>query len=827
MAFLGLSLLPLVLSGIVLALQSYRIQLEQSVQLQHEISEKALGLIRGYFRDIEDQLSNAAEVSNIIDLDRTKQKKILSKLCSYRNKYHGHFYDALILIDRSGRELVRVSRDSVYADKDFEIRIGADEFRVPIMDGKIYYGPVLFNRSTGEPSMTIATPTLDITSGLPKGVLVGRIRLKDTWGLFAGLHIGSSGSAYLLDGTGQVIAHRDASVVLKGTFFPVSGSNVRMGLTGLKSVIDTKEIVLGGQRLFLVTDRPAAEALAMPFRSAGIIGVFFMVALSGTVVVGLLVRRQVIGPIESLADTVQAISGGDLARRAQHPVDDEIGVLVDSCNTMTKQLIGTIDSLAAENAERKKAEALLREAVRRAEDEKAKSEAIVAGIADGLSIHDTECRVLYQNRLHKSWFGDRVGEHCYKAYDNREDICSGCPMALTLRDGQLHAAEMAEATQGGLIYLDVAASPLKDADDHITAVIEISRDVTERRRAEETIHEVQERLVAVLDGLEAIVYVANIETKEILFINKYTREMFGDVCGRICWQALQSGQSGPCDFCACVGSLTSEGMPGGAGIWEHCNTINGRWYYIQDKAIRWVDGRMVRLTVATDITGRKEAEERIKASLLEKELLLREIHHRVKNNMQVISSLLDIQACQVADKAVSRMFGKSRDRIRSMALIHEKLYESDDMRKIDFAEYLRDLTDYVRNLYAMDPEAVALDINVGAVRLDINTAVPVALIVHELFSNALIHAFPSGGDCRIRINLSSDETGKFTLIVADNGSGFPADVDPVKPDSLGMQLVNTLVRQLKGEIEIDRGRWTAFKITFWKLEQKKRRKTGA
>jgi two-component sensor histidine kinase len=147
------------------------------------------------------------------------------------------------------------------------------------------------------------------------------------------------------------------------------------------------------------------------------------------------------------------------------------------------------------------------------------------------------------------------------------------------------------------------------------------------------------------------------------------------------------------------------------------------------------------------------------------------------------------------------------------------------MAKIDFGEYLKDLTDYVHNLYAIDPDAILLDTIVDSVWLDINTAVPLALIVHELFSNALIHAFPQGREGRIRIELTADETGKFILTVNDNGVGFPAGVDPVKPKSLGMQLVNTLVRQLKGDIEIEKDPGTQFKIIFRQIKQLERRKT--
>ncbi|MDZ7261537.1 MAG: ATP-binding protein, partial [candidate division KSB1 bacterium] len=219
-----------------------------------------------------------------------------------------------------------------------------------------------------------------------------------------------------------------------------------------------------------------------------------------------------------------------------------------------------------------------------------------------------------------------------------------------------------------------------------------------------------------------------------------------------------------------------------------------------------------------DITERKQAEDQIKASLKEKELLLKEIHHRVKNNLQVISSLLNLQAGYIKDTQALELFQESQNRIKSMALIHEKLYRSQNLAKIDFKEYIHNLTNYLFRSYRAFSNNIVPKIKVDNIYLGIDTAIPCGLIINELVSNAMKHAFPAGKTGKIWINFSATtnrrHSDKLVLSVRDNGVGFPRDLDFRNTESLGLQLVNTLTKQLKGTIELDRSRGTKFKITF-------------
>ena len=246
--------------------------------------------------------------------------------------------------------------------------------------------------------------------------------------------------------------------------------------------------------------------------------------------------------------------------------------------------------------------------------------------------------------------------------------------------------------------------------------------------------------------------------------------------------------------------------------------VEDRGYIARDAC-----GQPVRMIGAMqDITERIRSEKAIQASLREKEILLREIHHRVKNNMQIISSLFNLQSGHIKDENARQMFKEGQLRIRSMALIHEKLYQSRDLSKIDFADYLRSLAEYLFQFFRVNADRIRLETDLEDVSLDVNSAVPCGLLVSELITNALKHAFPGDRKGVVRIGLRREEPGIVELRVADDGVGFPEAVDFRRTESLGLQIVSLLVGQIEGTIELDRKTGTAFTIAFRELGYKAR-----
>ncbi len=233
--------------------------------------------------------------------------------------------------------------------------------------------------------------------------------------------------------------------------------------------------------------------------------------------------------------------------------------------------------------------------------------------------------------------------------------------------------------------------------------------------------------------------------------------------------------------------------------------INSHMFRLQDKDVV--------LSISRDITSRKLAETRIISSLKEKEIMLKEIHHRVKNNMQVISSLLDLQANYVLDDQYRKLFIESQKRVFSMALVHEMLYQSENFSEIDFGKYIKDLTGELFNTYRRDKDRINISIEAENIFISIDNAIPCALIINELVSNSLKYAFSGKEHGSLKIKFVK-ESGDFILTVVDNGIGLPEDFNIEESKSLGLHLVDALVTQLRASLDIKTRNGTEFVIKF-------------
>jgi len=245
---------------------------------------------------------------------------------------------------------------------------------------------------------------------------------------------------------------------------------------------------------------------------------------------------------------------------------------------------------------------------------------------------------------------------------------------------------------------------------------------------------------------------------------------------------------------------------------------DGQWHHVLARGVpvRNEQGEVTSWAgINLDISRIKQAEEQIRASLAEKDVLLREIHHRVKNNLQVISSLVSLQAANLDDERMREMFGDVLDRVRTMALVHEKLYQTDNLAQLNFADYATSLLQYLWRSHGTLAEKVRLHLRIAPIVLPIEKAVPCGLALNELAGNALKHAFPNGGGGEVTVGMELDPVTKTVCLwVRDNGIGLPTGLDWRQSQSLGLRLVQILAGQLRGTVATETGPGTVFKVTF-------------
>jgi PAS domain S-box-containing protein len=361
-------------------------------------------------------------------------------------------------------------------------------------------------------------------------------------------------------------------------------------------------------------------------------------------------------------------------------------------------------------------------------------------------------------------------------------------------------------------WIRETAFPARDASGQVTRIVGIAQDITRQKEAEERLGATSVLLSSLIDNLHAGIVVED-QSRRIIHVNQAFCRMFdytgtsASLIGKDSKWAFPSQREWANRIDEIIRErkeCRNEEMVSGTGQ-----------VFCRDYFPLSVDGdRQYHLWRYEDITDRKRSEERIRASLKEKEVLLKEIHHRVKNNLQVISSLMNLQANQLRDKEIVEAFRDSQSRVKAMSLVHERLYQSSDLAQIDFAGYVRDVTNHLLRSYQNGRHPVRLKVDVEPVSLNIDTAIPCALIINELVSNSLKYAFPNGRPGEIHVSMNHTDSNDLNLRISDNGIGFPETLFWRNTDSLGLQLVRNLTDQLNGSIKCHLEQGAQFDIRF-------------
>jgi PAS domain S-box-containing protein len=383
-----------------------------------------------------------------------------------------------------------------------------------------------------------------------------------------------------------------------------------------------------------------------------------------------------------------------------------------------------------------------------------------------------------------------------------------------LNDKNYHLSKTLELEfykkDGSTFWAESTITLLRGPDGAPQGFLGVGRDITERKRVETALRESEEIFRQFMEHSPIYVFFKDAQIRSIRLSKNY-ETMLGKPIGELLGKTMD--ELYPSDLAKSMIAddlrILKEGSP--VEIEEE---LNGRNYttikfpILQDGEPRYLAGFTI------DITERKKAEDQLLASLAEKEALLREIHHRVKNNLQVISSLVGLQSHELQEGPFMEAMHDIQNRIKSMAIIHERLYRSEDMAHVDIREYIAGISSSLFQTFGIEPGRINMIVDVEDIRMGIGSAVPCGLIINELLTNALKHAFPGGRKGEIVVRMKRDISGVITLSVMDDGAGLPRETDIEASQTLGLRLVRILIKQLEGSISVRSRKGTEFIVRF-------------
>ncbi len=461
---------------------------------------------------------------------------------------------------------------------------------------------------------------------------------------------------------------------------------------------------------------------------------------------------------------------------------------------------------------------------------------ILNNVRDCVIVYDLQGKIIYWNKGAENIYGyieeEIIGKNIKKLYLNRDKDQFTSDLEEILESGEYNGEWKGKRKDGSRVCVDIRETVMHDVNGKIIGVIGVSKDISERKKVEKQIKRSEAYYRTIFENTGTATIIVEEDTT-VSLVNAEFEKLYGyskeEIEGKISWKEF-------------VSDNYIEKMEDYHNLRRINSSLAPRNYEFQliDRygdikdvftTVAMIPGTNKSLISLLDITEIKIAENKIKESLMEKEVLLREIHHRVKNNLQVVSSLLNLQSRCVEEEETLNVLKESQNRVKTMAMVHEKLYQSEDLKDINFKDYIENLVLDLFYSYDVEAGVIKPQIHVEDLNMGITTAIPCGLIINELVTNSLKYAFPSinnksangkldyKGTINIELKRLND---KFELIVSDNGIGLPKEVDMKSVDTLGLKMVNILVNQLSGTLEVNRNGGTGFRIIFKELKYEDR-----
>jgi PAS domain S-box-containing protein len=684
-------------------------------------------------------------------------------------------------------------------------------------------GEYLVGRLSGEPVLAFAYPVLDQRGELD-GILTTSLKLDGFVGMFDAAMLPPDASLGINDGNGtrllfypykpqtNPVGEKISPQAMRDQLGPEEEGVVFLTTQdGVRRYSAFRQLRLTPHDppyLMISIGIPEAEILSRADQVTRRYLLWFALALSVSLAAAWLTGKYgIINPLRRFAAQAKRVGEGDLD--AVSGMAGGSGTL----NTVATAFDGMTKALKERENERNRAEDALRESGERFRQ-------VVEGTDNLITRVDGDGRFLYVNPVASKVLGlepeECIGRVAFEVVheDDREATRRAFGGWIADKKHHVRFENRLVSRSGDVRQMSWTSDLHYDGAGNATFIDSIAQDITERKKAEEASRESEARFRLLFENAP-LPYQSLDERGYFLDVNKKWLETLGyakeEVIGRWFGDFLGKGfvehfdRNFPMFKQACVIDGVEFDMVAKNGQTMRV-AFNGRVQLGNE-------GEFLRThCIFTDITERKKSEEAIAASLREKEVLLREIHHRVKNNLQIISSLLNLQEEGLDDQAALDALAASRGRVASMAMIHEQLYRSEDLSGIDAAGYLRQFVPRLVATYK-GAQNITLAFETPPVTLALDQAIPFGLIVNELTTNAIKHAFKNRDHSTITISTSLNEE-KVTLVVADDGVGLPANFEELKMKSLGLQLVTMLTKQLRGELAVDSGAGTAFRLTF-------------